>query len=167
MNMLLKMLLFAILMILGFSAILIGAMLLSIGRADDFMMALIALIAGVVAGPGSLYMVIRLNSDFQDEALKEVLKDPKRILFRFLHSDKESEIIIANDALFVGKRHYPFKSAYENLVALRQEKDTIIFSFEAGIAGKKITRFVEIEVPTKLSTETSLWVENMQNKPSV
>ena len=161
MNVLLKMLLFAILMILGFSAILIGVMLLSIGKAEHLMIGWGVLVSGVIVGPLCLYGIIKMNSDFQNEALAEVLEDPKRILFRFPHTDDKSEIIIADDALFIGKRHYPFKSVYERLLALRYEKDLLIFNFESGIVGKKTTRRITVGVPTDLSPEILLWVDSM------
>lgn len=160
----LKILGLSVLMILGFSGILIGCILLSIGRADDFMAALIALAGGIIVGPLCLYGIIKLNTQFQEKALETVLENPEQIVFRFPYTDDKKEVIITNQALFIGKRQHPFRSFYENLVALRQEGQTIIFDFEVTDGDSGVTRSRKIAVPTQLVAETKIWVETIQKQ---
>ena len=167
MNILLKMLGLSILMILGFAGILIGSMLLCIGRTDDFILGRITLVGGIIAGPFSLYGMIKLNKLFQEKELKMVLEQPEQILFRFTHNDDKKEVIIARQALFIGKSHYPFNSFYEKLVALQQEGNELIFEFKANGVTQNYTKTKKIEVPLTLTEQTRIWVEDMQKQLTV
>lgn len=79
MNVFIKIILWTILMILGFSALLMSVMVFSIGRADGVVFAWVTLCIGIVFDPLSLYKVVSLNNQFKREALEEVLKHPEKI----------------------------------------------------------------------------------------
>jgi membrane-bound ClpP family serine protease len=113
MNIYIKIFLWSIVMILGFSALLMSVMVFSIGRADGVVFAWVTLCIGIVFGPLSLFKIVSLNNQFKREALEELLKHPEKILLRFTN-EKGKEVIISEDELFVGY-HITHSAFFMNL----------------------------------------------------
>jgi len=129
----LKLLLFSILMILGFSAVFIGGMVTFIG--EETVPGIGLVVIGLVSGVGSLRIIIRLNRAYQDEHLLAVLADPQQIRARW--QDQRGEVILAPRGVFVGRSYYPFAAPYQSLAE---------FSFNAE-SGRLFVAFDSIAPP--------------------
>jgi hypothetical protein len=147
MNPLLKIFITAILMILGLGLLLSGIMLWSIGREADQALVITFLIIGLIFGPGGLYFIIKMNRNFQEAELKQVLAQPERILLRFPKADAKGEIIIANDALFIGTAHIPFQAVYEQLENIRLDGNLMFFDTKVKAGSQVFHRTKKIVIP--------------------
>ncbi len=107
----LKMLLLAMLMIVGFSMVFIGGMITFAG--EHTLPGVGLLVVGLVSGLGCLRGLIRLNRAFQDQHLEEVLADPQQIRARW--QDTRGEVILAPRGVFIGRSYYPFAASYQSL----------------------------------------------------
>jgi len=168
MNILLKMFVTSMLMIIGLGLFFSGIMLWSIGREADQSLVVALLTIGIIFGPGGLYFIIKMNRSFQEAELKKVLNQPERILLRFPRADGKGEIIIANDALFDGIKHYPFKTTYEHLEGLRKEGNTLFFDMNVTVGTKNFSRTRKIEIPVQYQYDAEIvydklkkmWIQN-------
>ncbi len=162
MNILLKIFLLAIVMILGFSAVLIGGMLLFIGRAHDFMPAIICLFGGLAVGLLSLWYIIRFNRQFQDNELEEVLKHPERIIAQFVDTETGKNIIISEAALFVDKQHHPFSSFYQTLESWEWKEGKLYFNFQNSAGKYSNSRQIKINPPKESIAKVETWVNGLK-----
>ncbi|MCA9660660.1 MAG: hypothetical protein KC486_20125 [Myxococcales bacterium] len=115
--MLLKLLLFAIVMILGFSATLGGALMASAsGDAIGWVISLVGLVLGIY----SLVRVVQINRGYQDHHLDEVLGNPSEIIARWPDPapGEDREIIVAVRGVFLGRDFAPFAGGYQSLAAI-------------------------------------------------
>lgn len=117
---LLKLILLAIVMILGFSAVFIGGMVIFVSEA--LVPGIGLLVIGLVVGVGSLRVLLRLNRAFQDEHLEAVLADPQQIRARW--QDRRGEVILAPRGVFIGRSYYPFAASYQRLAELSFDVET-------------------------------------------
>lgn len=134
---------FAVAMILGASGVLVGGILIAIGESvvAGWSALLVGLPIAVVAG----LQVVRLNRQFQDEQLAAVLRDPSEIVARW-HADGR-EVILARRGLFLGRAFHPFAAAYQALEHIHLSPDgrTLHLAFTNIGADSTLTR--EVEVP--------------------
>lgn len=142
-----KMLLVSILMIVGFGLAASGGMMLYLGRAEDIAMAITLLIIGVISGPGALYLLVKLNTAYQVNAKNAALAEPEKILLNIAAIGEQKHVLLTEEALFLGNRHYPFKSAYENLHQIDMVED--VLTLDSDVYGGKHThrRSLRIEIP--------------------
>ncbi|MCP4443593.1 MAG: hypothetical protein GY810_32215 [Aureispira sp.] len=160
-----KMLLAAIAMILGFSAIFIGCMLAFVGRNADLGLGMMVILAGLIIGPGCLWYVIKLNRDYQDVAIEKVLANPESILLQWEQEDKT--IIITKEALFINNKFYPF-TTYQKLVNLhylhKDGKDLLQFEFESTMTRKLDLVPISVEVPNANSEQAKQLSQVLKNQ---
>jgi hypothetical protein len=112
--MLLKLLLFAIVMILGFGAGLSGALMAAAtGDALGWGISVVGLVLGIY----SLVRVVQINRGYQDHHLDAVLANPDEIIARWPDPspDTDREIIVAVRGVFLGRDFAPFAGGYQSL----------------------------------------------------
>lgn len=145
--MLFRMLLLAVLMIVGFGLAFGGGMILFIGKAEELSMAIGFLVPGLGFGLGGLYFLIKMNKAYQVKALNQALEEPNKILLNIAAIGDQKRILLTEDAFFLGEKHYPFHSAYENLHQIDMEGDVLIL--DSDVYGGKHThrRSLRIEIP--------------------
>lgn len=108
----LKLFLYSLLMILGFTSALIGPMIMFLPHGmGSYSIGLTVLIVGALVGLVSLFRIIALNADYHEAALKKALENPKRILFHFHDIYTFKEIIITKDAIFYNGTFMNLKGA--------------------------------------------------------
>jgi hypothetical protein len=88
-----------------------------------------------------------MNRQFQEAALKKAMAQPKKILLRFPSEDGKREIIITQDALFIGSSPIPFKEIYEELENLRMEGNAAFFDTKVKAGSQVFHRTRKIIVP--------------------
>ncbi len=111
MKLMLKLILLAIVMILGFSMVFIGGMVTFIGA--DTLPGLGLIVVGLLSGVGCLRLLLRLNRAYQDEHLQAVLADPQQIRARW--PGERGEVLLAPRGVFIGRSYYPFAGEYQSL----------------------------------------------------
>jgi len=133
------MILLTIAMILGFSGVLVGGIMIAAGPA-----LIGALVAGLGAPVGVLCLVaiVRLNRRYQDEARAAVLADPAQIVARW--QDGANEVILAERGLCVGRAFYPFRAGYQQLVHASLAGSRLTLGFSNIAVTSEIRQSVEV-----------------------
>lgn len=65
------------------------------------------------------------------------------------------EVIIADNALFVGSSHFPFKIFYEKLENLRFDGNTLYFDMLISSGSDSYRRTKKIEIPAEHKSKTT------------
>ncbi len=162
MQALLKMIIVSTLMTIGFGLLFCGIILWSIGREADQVLAITFLTIGLIFGPCGLYLIIRMNRQFQETALKKALAQPEKILLRFPSEDGKKEIVITQDALFIGRSHIPFKAFYGELEGLRMEGNLMFFETKAVADDSIFHRTKKIVVPNAQINKATAVMEQLK-----
>ncbi len=132
----------AIVMILAFSAALIGGILIAVGREPMFPVGLV--VVGLSLGAMCVRWIVWLNRRYQDEALAAVLANPVEIVARWWVG--RDEVILAQRGLFVGRAYYAFAAAYQRMIGLHLSPDgrRLILEYSNVAAEEVHTREVEV-----------------------
>ncbi len=129
-------------MLAGFSAVLIGGMMIAIHGLSAGNASLVAL--GLPLGVVCVAAIVRLNRRYQDEARAAVLANPAEILARW--GAGPNERILAERGMFLGKDFLAFKAAYQTLVRARLVDDCTL-ELELSNIGVDSTLRRAVEVP--------------------
>ena len=140
--MLLQMFLMVMVMIAGFSGVVVGSILMATGL--HLVPGLIAVLVGLPVGVASLRVIIRLNREYQEQHLQAVLRDPTEIVARW--PTDEGEVILAQRGLFIGRAYRPFNAGYQKLKDIDLTADGRTLRLEFDIVGAASSQKVEVEV---------------------
>jgi hypothetical protein len=151
MNPLLKIFAFAFMLIAAVISAGFGLFLIVVS--DSIILAAILLVIGVILLPISLKKLYQLNKDFQLEKLNEVLTNPDKILLRFPSKESKVDIILADEALFIGTQYLPFASFYESIAKIEIKDNKLYLESIIDAGGNKLPKFNEIEIPSELLTQ--------------
>ncbi len=132
----------AIVMILGFGALLNGGIMLAAGI-DPWICALV-LVLGSPLAIGGLVLMLRFNRAYQDGHLAAVLADPSQIVARWQVG--ADEVILAYRGLFIGRAYHPFAAGYQTLQSMRFSADERRIHFEFSNIGADSSLSRELEV---------------------
>lgn len=138
-----RMFVLAIGMILGFSAVLIGGVVIAVGR--DVAMGVVVAAIGVPVAVGCLVGLVRLNRRYQADALVAVLADPSQVVARW--GSDEGEVILARRGLFIGPSYHPFAAAYQVLTSAALVEGRLVLEFANIGADGSQTRSVAVPEP--------------------
>ena len=140
--MLLQMFLMVMVMIAGFSGVVVGSILMATGL--HLVPGLIAVLVGLPVGVASLRVIIRLNREYQEQHLQAVLRDPTEIVARW--PSDAGEVILARRGLFIGRAYLPFDAAYQRLKHMHLAADgrTLHLQFRSIGAQAALSREVEV-----------------------
>lgn len=135
-----RMILLAIALVLGLSAVLVGSIVIAVEGEVAIGAAVIGL--GVVVAAGCLGALVRLNRKVQADALAAVLADPGQIVARW--ASAAGEVILARGGLFIGASHHPFAAGYQRLVSASLEGRELALEFEIVGAESTVRRGVTV-----------------------
>ena len=138
--MLLRMLGLATAMTLGLSAVLIGGIVIAVGR--DVGVGALVLGIGVIVAPVCLVRLVRLNRKYQADALTAVLADPSQIVARW--ASAAGEVILARDGLFIGPSYHPFAAGYQRLLHASLDGAELVLEFDVVGAESEVSRRVAV-----------------------
>lgn len=157
---LLKLILLAIVMILGFSAVFIGGMVTFVSEEVVPGIGLIAI--GLVVGVGSLRILLRLNRAFQDQHLEAVLADPQQIRARW--QDRRGEVILAPRGVFIGRSYYPFAESYQSLAefSFNAETGQLFVAFDSIAPPPNHRPILTLEVPADARRSVAAFADDLQ-----
>ncbi len=135
-----QMIVLAIVMVLGLSAVLMGGVMVAVGRE----VVTGALLAGVAAPVTVVCLVrlVRLNRKYQDDALAAVLADPREVVARW--ASAEGEVILARRGLFVGPSFYPFAGGYQRLQRAAIDAGQLTLEFATVGVASPVRRTVAV-----------------------
>jgi hypothetical protein len=145
--MLFRMLIISMVMIVGFGLALSGGMILFIGKPAEIPMAIGFLLPGLGFGLGGLYLLIKMNKQYQLDALEKALAEPDKILLDIAAIGNQKRILLTEEALFLGEKHYPFKASYEHLKGIELEEDILKVNSAVYGGDRHLNRNLKIEIP--------------------
>lgn len=161
--MLLKMFVYAVVMILSATGVVMGIVMYIQAGGDGPVrgMGLMLSIAGLTICFQSIRTLIRLNREYQHTELQKVLDDPDQILIQW-QGVKQQQIIITAHALFIDEKHIPFEAFYSTLTSLQWQPPTLSLNLVQGGGRRSFHKTTELNVPDDKWTDIEPVIEALQ-----
>jgi len=159
-----KLILYVLLMFVGCTLLLSGALMLAATpEPKPFFSTIMMMIFGLPLGLYGIYQIIYLNKAIQKQALLNARTRPESILAEW-NFDKKTVLLTYSD-LFINAKQHCFKSWYEGLNRIDFDGQTITFAFYSKMRHSNIeTRTIMLQVPSNLQNKMYEIVEKLRKK---